>query len=216
MATSQEPQVKVWDPFVRFFHWSLAVAFLLAYFLEPEEGTLAVHVWAGYAVGGLVLLRVVWGFIGSKHARFSDFLFSPFTALRYLGGLFRGRSKRYLGHSPAGAWMVFSLLAALLVTVFLGMGLYAQGQNRGPLAPFFGAMAGVSLVAAPAYADEDEGGDVGERTEGATDLFEELHEVAANVTLILALLHIGGVVLASLAHHENLARAMVTGRKRPD
>ena len=78
-------EVKVWDGFVRLFHWSLVIAFFVAYFTEPEDATLSVHVWAGYFVGGLIVLRVIWGFIGSRHARFSDFAFGPFRALAYLG-----------------------------------------------------------------------------------------------------------------------------------
>lgn len=214
MTAVPQAELKVWDPFVRIFHWSLVAAVLVAYFVEPEDSTLAVHIWAGYAVGGLVILRIIWGFVGTEHARFSDFLFGPFTAISYFAGLIGGRAKRYIGHSPAGAWMVFALLAALSITVFLGMAVYAQEENRGPLASVFGAS---SVVMAPTNGDDDdEGGDEGEGRGGGSDLFEELHEVAANLTMILALLHIGGVVLSSLAHRENLVRAMVTGRKRSE
>lgn len=76
--------VKVWDPIVRGFHWSLVIAFFVAYFTEPEDSGLAVNVWAGYFVGGLLVLRVVWGFIGSPHARFSDFAFSLASLSRAL------------------------------------------------------------------------------------------------------------------------------------
>ncbi|WP_417806347.1 cytochrome b/b6 domain-containing protein [Thioclava sp.] len=222
MKPATTPAIKVWDPFVRVFHWSLVLAFLAAYFIEPEDSTLAVHVWAGYAVGGLIVLRIIWGFVGSLHARFSDFLFGPLTAFRYLLSLFGGRSKRYLGHSPAGAWMVFGLLIALLITVLSGMSVYAQDENKGPLAPLFASsgdmLSGISFVA-PASADvgEESDDDGGMRGEGAqNELFKDLHEVAADLTLILALLHIGGVFLASVVHKENLVRSMVTGRKRPE
>ncbi|MGB5559678.1 MAG: cytochrome b/b6 domain-containing protein [Paracoccaceae bacterium] len=218
MTDSTQPDVKVWDPFVRLFHWSLVAAFLVAYFVEAEDSTLAVHVWAGYAVGGLVVLRIIWGFVGTKHARFSDFLFRPFAAVRYLFDLFGGRARRYLGHSPAGAWMVFALLLGLSATVLSGMALYGQEESKGPFAAFFAGANEAITFANPAYADDDgeeaegqvqrEGGDGGQ--------FKDVHEVAANLALVLALLHIGGVVLASVAHRENLARSMVTGRKRPE
>ena len=217
MINPSPSEIKVWDPFVRFFHWSLVAAFLVAYFVEPEDNTLAVHVWAGYAVGGLVALRVIWGFVGSKHARFSDFLFGPFAAITYLFGLFGGRSKRYLGHSPAGAWMVFALLVGLSVTALSGLMLYGEEEKKGPFAGFFADAGTTAIVIGAAHADEGPEEDEAETPEGGSESsqFKDLHEVAVNLTLILALLHIGGVVLASIAHRENLARAMVTGRKRP-
>lgn len=222
MKRPTTPAIKVWDPFVRVFHWSLVMAFLVAYFIEPEDNTLAVHVWAGYVVGGLIVLRIIWGFVGAPHARFSDFLFGPFTAFRYLLSLLGGRSKRYLGHSPAGAWMVFGLLTALLITVLSGMAVYAQDENKGPLAPMFASSgdmpSGFSIVtSARADVGEEDDDDEGIRGEGGQgETFKDLHEVVANLTLILALLHIGGVFLASFVHRENLVRSMVTGRKRPE
>ena len=218
MAASSQQSVQVWDPFVRVFHWSLVVAFLAAYFVEPEGSNLAVHVWAGYAVGGLVVLRIIWGFIGPKHARFSDFLFGPFAALRYLFSILGGNSKRYLGHSPAGAWMVFALLTGLSATVISGMSYYGQAENKGPLGAVFAETKGATAATGPALADEENSDDdaAARPDDDEDERLEELHEVFANLTLVLALLHIGGVILASFAHHENLARAMITGRKRPE
>ncbi|HEY6939888.1 cytochrome b/b6 domain-containing protein [Dokdonella sp.] len=212
-------EVRVWDGFVRLFHWSLVIAFFVAYFTEPEDATLSVHVWAGYFVGGLIVLRVIWGFIGSRHARFSDFAFGPFRALAYLGNLVRGRSKRHLGHSPAGAWMVYLLLAALTATVLTGLVTLATEENQGPLAPFFG---GTSASAMAEHRDGDDDEDrarpapasaTGEHRESS---MEELHEILANIVLVLVALHIAGVIVASVAHRENLVRAMITGDKRAD
>jgi cytochrome b len=207
--------IKVWDPFVRLFHWSLAIAFFVAYFTEPEDSSLALHVWAGYFIGGLIVLRVIWGFIGTKHARFTDFAFGPFHAIAYLADLVRGRAKRHLGHSPAGAWMVYLLLVALAATVLTGMTLLAAEKHQGPLAPLF-----TSSVPAPtaiARGDREHTGVQGGGSTGrGEDVIEEAHEILANLALILVVLHILGVVIASVAHRENLVRAMVTGTKRRD
>jgi cytochrome b len=198
---AEERLVRVWDPFVRLAHWSIAVGFFVAYFTEDE---ILLHVWAGYVIGVLVVLRVLWGFVGPKQARFVDFVYRPSKVLGYLVDLVRFRAKRYLGHSPAGGAMVLALLAGLAATVWSGMELYAVEEQAGPLA---------AVAAAPlqvASSDED-----GERGEGRNNgLWEDVHEVLANLTLVLVLLHIAGVVLASVVHRENLARAMLTGLKR--
>ena len=209
-------EVRVWDPFVRFFHWSLVAAFFIAYFTEDE--LIALHVWAGYAVGGLVLLRVLWGFVGTKHARFSDFLFGPFAALRYLRDLARFRAPRHLGHSPAGGFMVYLLLAGCLLIVATGLMTYGA-QGHGPLNGYVGTFEPLNATAviSPARADESERQDGGGgRKSRPGRLYKEVHEALANIVLALVFLHVGGVLLASLAHRENLVRAMVTGRKRLD
>jgi cytochrome b len=205
-ANRQSPKtdaIKVWDLFVRIFHWSLVVAFAVAY--TTEDDTLAIHVWAGYLVGGLVLARILWGFVGPKHARFSDFVCSPFTAWRYLADLLRFKAPRHIGHSPAGGMMVLFLIVGCLVTVWTGMQQYAAEEGKGPLA-WEGP-----VVVAPALADEDEreghGDDDGEEGEG-------IHEWLAHFTFLGVLFHIAGVILASIVHKENLARAMFTGQKR--
>jgi cytochrome b len=203
-----EKTIRVWDAFVRLFHWSVAVGFFVAYF---SEDVLRLHVWAGYVVGVLVVLRIVWGFIGPEHARFSSFIFPPGTVIRYLWDLLLGRAKRYLGHSPGGGAMVLVLLISLLGTVGTGLVLYAIEENAGPLAPFVSS-ASPSGQVQPAM--EREGDEGNEGAEGSGELWEELHEVLANLMLILVILHVAGVLLASYVHHENLTRAMVTGRKR--
>ena len=186
-TTSSDPSVYVWDRFVRIFHWSLVAGFTVAYL--TEEDLLTVHVWAGYAVGVLIAARIVWGFVGSAHARFSDFLYSPAAALRYVRDLLLFRAGRHLGHSPGGGYMVFLLLLFLAATVVTGLVVYGGDQQAGPLAGMF--------------------------TEQTGEEMEEVHEVLANVTLALVIAHIAAVVLASFAHRENLIRAMVTGYKRP-
>ncbi|MGD9883195.1 cytochrome b/b6 domain-containing protein [Reyranella sp.] len=209
--TLQEPiEIQVWDPFVRVAHWAIAIGFLIAYFTEDD--LLTVHVWAGYVVGALVLLRVAWGFVGPRHARFADFVCGPRTAFAYLWDLLRFSARRYVGHSPAGGAMVVALLLFLAGTVASGLVLYAEDRGAGPLAPFYtqGSSAAAAGAAKASNGDEDEG----KQRKKRESAFKEIHEVLANVTLALVIVHILGVVLASFVHRENLARAMITGRKR--
>ena len=146
-------RIAVWDPVVRSGHWLLVAAFAVAYLTAEEEGggPELVHVWAGYVVGVIVGLRVLWGFVGPERARFRDFVYGPVTAVRYLVDLLRGRARRYLGHSPAGGAMVVLLLLSLAATVVTGLMAYGE-RGKGPLAD-----SGTPLVAS-AYADQDKGG----------------------------------------------------------
>lgn len=108
----QPPEtVRVWDPFVRIFHWSLVSLFFFA-FLTGDEWKSA-HVYAGYGVGILIFARILWGFAGTKHARFSSFVFSPATVLAFLKDSIFLKAKRYLGHNPAGGAMVIALLLSV-------------------------------------------------------------------------------------------------------
>jgi cytochrome b len=207
MTTDNE--IKVWDPLVRIFHWSLVAAFTVAYLSEDEWQD--VHVLAGYTVAGLVAFRIVWGFIGSEHARFRDFVFSPATTLAYLKDMAAFRAKRYLGHNPAGGAMAIALLISLAATTLSGMKLYAVEENAGPFARI--QIENISPISSAIAGDDEYGEEREGHGEGDEELWEELHEFFANFTLLLVLLHIGGVVISSFAHGENLPRAMVTGKK---
>jgi cytochrome b len=110
--------IKVWDPFVRVFHWSLAGLFLLAYATGDEIEN--VHIVAGYTITGLLGLRILWGFVGPRNARFSDFVRSPRAVLAYMRDVALLGAPRYLGHNPAGGAMVVALIVALIVTCTTG------------------------------------------------------------------------------------------------
>jgi cytochrome b len=110
--------VRVWDPAVRLFHWSLVVAFIIAWFTGDELQR--VHETAGYAIMVLLAFRVIWGFIGTAHARFSDFIYRPAVVFAYTLDSIRLRARRYIGHNPAGGAMVVALLATLALTCATG------------------------------------------------------------------------------------------------
>lgn len=170
--------VKIWDPFVRLFHWSLVVTIATAWLTGDEIKVL--HEPLGYIAAALVSMRIIWGIFGSHYARFAQFVPSPKRAFAYIGDIVSGKEKRYLGHNPAGAVMIILLLATIAATALTGW-----------------------LQTTDAYFGDE--------------AMEDLHALFANGLLVLIALHLGGVILASLRHGENLVRAMVTGQKRiPD
>lgn len=117
--------VRVWDPFVRLFHWSTAALFL-ANITVLEAGSRP-HRYVGYTLIGLVLARIIWGFIGTQYARFSRFVPAPQTLKRYLAALAQGQHPYYLTHNPLGALMVIFLLVMLLCTGLSGWLLTQDG-----------------------------------------------------------------------------------------
>ena len=186
MANTTSEQAKVWDLAIRLFHWSLVAAFAISYITEDEWLTL--HTNSGYFIAALLIFRILWGFAGSRHARFRDFVYSPSTIIDYLRKSLRFQSPRYLGHNPAGGAMVVVMLLMLSITVTSGIALLGASEFAGPMAGLF----------------------QGE----AAELLEEVHEASANLMLLLTALHLGGVLFSSLAHRENLVKAMITGLKR--
>jgi cytochrome b len=195
--------VKVWDPLIRIFHWSLVLLFAVAYFTGDDDGML--HIYAGYGIAGLVVLRLVWGVVGTRHARFSDFVYGRHKVVEYVRSLLDGTPQHHLGHNPLGGWMVVLLLAGLALTSWSGLEAYAA-EGKGPLA----TMDMSPIPVAMAHGDAD--GHEGSEHEG-DGFWKEIHELLANLTLGLVLVHIAGVVVASRLHRENLVKAMITGRK---
>jgi cytochrome b len=139
----------------------------------------------------LIAVRLVWGVIGTRHARFTDFVRGPRQVLGYLADAARFNAKRYLGHNPAGGAMAIALLLLVSATGLSGMALYGAEELSGPLAPLMGGLSGFWGGA-----------------------LEETHEVLANLTLVFIVAHVAGVIFSSLSHHENLVRSMFTGLKR--
>ncbi len=110
--------VRVWDPFVRPFHWALALSFAIAWL--SSENMERLHDAAGYVAGALVAARVVWGFVGPRYARFSQFVRSPETVVGHLRAIADGSERRFVGHNPAGGAMIVVLMAAVAATAATG------------------------------------------------------------------------------------------------
>lgn len=111
---SGRAHVLVWDAPVRLFHWLMVLSFAGAWITSESERWQLLHVTLGYTMAGLVIFRIVWGLIGSRYARFSDFVRGPRAVAHDLGALVRGRPERHVGHSPAGAVAIVALLALAL------------------------------------------------------------------------------------------------------
>ena len=208
---TEEQRVKVWDIAVRIFHWSLVVLFFAAY-LSGEDGGLF-HVYAGYGVLALVAFRIVWGIIGTRHARFSDFVYGRAATLQYARSLLSARPVHYLGHNPLGGWMVVALLVCLIGACWSGIEAYGE-QGYGPL-----ALQDVQTVSTAAAGDNpNDYGREGKTESGKVEgdkFWKEIHEALSSLTLFIVILHIIGVLVASVLHRENLVKAMITGYKIP-
>jgi cytochrome b len=203
--------LKVWDPLVRIFHWSLVVCFTVA-FLTGEEET-PWHIYMGYAVMGLVLFRILWGFVGPEHARFKSFLFGPSKAIQYLKSLTSGSPQDYVGHNPLGGYMVVLMLVTLLLVTVTGLKAYGV-EGHGPLASHTTTPV-IFLAHAEKITDPENKVSESHPKKG-DDYWEELHEAASNFMLGLALFHILMVFVYDKLHHKHLVRAMITGKKHID
>lgn len=199
-----EEQVKVWDIGVRLFHWTLVVLFTVAYLSGDDESLL--HIYAGYGVIALIAFRILWGLVGTRHARFTDFVRGPKAAMAYARSLRSGKPIAYLGHNPLGGWMVIALLLSLAGTCWSGLEAYAA-EGHGPLAHR------ESFFIQSALAHGDGGGAQHGKENGGDEFWNEAHEILANLSLALVLLHIAGVAVASVMHREKLVKAMITGYK---
>jgi len=167
-------RILIWDAPTRVFHWMQVISFIGAYLTAESERYRDIHLAFGYILLGLIVFRLLWGFIGTRYARFSSFLFGPSEITKYLISLFKRNPKHYLGHNPAGSVSVWLLLA-------LGL---------------FICVTGVMAL-----------------QDGASEAVVEMHGISTNIMLVVISLHLLGVVMSSIMHHENLARSMITGFK---
>lgn len=180
-------RIRVWDLPQRLFHWPLAALVFFAWATAEDKGLLyALHTSAGYLVFLLVLFRIAWGFAGSTHARFADFLYGWRGIRAYFAGLIRLRPPRHIGHNPLGGWAVMLLLGLTLAVAVTGI----LGAAREPGSLLEGLV-----------------------SRAASRSFRELHEGLANFLIILAFIHVGAVLLDWALTRDNLVRAMIDGTK---
>ena len=185
--------ISVWDLPTRIFHW-LLVAFVASAYLtgsaRPHGLQFTVHIASGYAVFLLLVFRVFWGFAGGEHARFAAFVRGWAAVKDHARSLLRRAPARVRGHNALGGWMILLILATLLILVVTGM--LAQGIPGGA-----GPLSGVLPKALV-------------KSVGA------VHELLGSLIIYLAAFHVAGVLVESALLRENLARAMITGRKAPE
>ena len=207
--------VRVWDIAVRIFHWSLVGSFFIAYLTGDEENLL--HIYSSYLIIGLLAFRLIWGLIGPRYARFSNFIYGIKTTLGYLQSLLLGHPRYYLGHNPLGGWMIILLLVFITMTSWTGLELYAR-EGKGPLASVDSPLLSSAHANGKGREHDDDDDDerhAMENERGREEWLEELHEALAEFTLLLVFVHIGGVFVSGWLHRENLVRAMWTGYKTP-
>lgn len=186
--TTLTPKVKIWDLPVRIFHWSLLLLFITAY-ITNALGTnyFKYHLWSGYAMIVLVSFRILWGFVGTYHARFSNFIHNPITTIKYAASVVKRKDTHYLGHNPLGAVMVVFLLSALFIQAATGLFSNDEIFNLGPLYGYINNE--LSLT------------------------FTSIHRKLFYWILAAVILHIIAVYLHVILKRDNIVKAMITGNK---
>lgn len=188
MAATEQGMRKVWDLPVRLMHWGLVLAVAGSWLTHELEGDwFAWHVRCGYAVLLITATRIVWGFVGTRHARFADFVRGPRAILRYLREGTDAAGQRIAGHNPLGALMVLALLATLLVQATLGLFANDQVMSTGPL--------------------------FGHVTTATSDRLTTLHKQLFDFIAVAVAVHVAAALFHLWRHRENLILPMITGRK---
>lgn len=179
--------IKVWDIPTRLFHWLLVVLFVFLIVSGESDDLMEFHFYAGYLLSGLILFRVLWGFLGTKYARFTSFKLNPFEAISYTKGLLKAQHTSQYGHTPAGSVMVIVLLMMLAVQLLTGMMSTDDIIWNGPLY---------------SYVDDETAGIAG-----------EIHEIIQLLLQIIVGVHVLAIILYKVKFKEALVPAMIHGKK---
>jgi cytochrome b len=194
-----------WDPLVRLTHWGIAAG-VIANRLVVEGGS-GLHLWFGLAIAALLGLRLAWGFIGPPEARFAAFPPSPRRALEHIGDIRASRRTVHASHNPLGALMAYALWGTLAVVIASGIAMSGFPPQVRPEPGGDPAMASAGLGESDDEASEANG--------GAGEAVEEIHEGAANLLLILAFVHLGGVVFETRRSGRQVLSSMIGGGSNP-
>lgn len=188
--SSVEDNGLVWDLPLRLFHWAL-VLLVISQIVTAWMGgnALEYHALGGYAILGLLLFRIAWGFLGGTHARFADFVRGPASVLSYAKALFSSAAAEHRGHNPLGGWSVLAMLASLLVQACTGLFANDDVMMEGPLVKHVSGR--------------------------ASEIATAVHDVNAVILMALVSLHILAVLYYLLGKKQNLILPMITGRKSP-
>lgn len=123
---SANRKILVWDAPVRVFHWLMVFSFAGAYLTAESERWRMLHVTLGYTMAALVVFRLIWGLVGTRHARFSNFVRGPAAVMRYFRAMLRGQPEHHAGHNPAGALAIVALLALTVLVAVSGWATYNE------------------------------------------------------------------------------------------
>lgn len=198
------PAARRWDPLVRITHWGIAAAVVTNRLFT--EGGSQVHVWIGLALAALLAVRLGWGFVGPVEARFTSFPPSPRRAIDHARDILAGRHVSHRSHNPLGALMAYALWASLAVVI-------ASGIAMTGFPPRVPAEDGDRpAVAAMVLTDEEAGEEAGEAGGEGEEIVEEVHEIAANLLLALAALHLAGVAFETRRSGRQIVLAMIGGK----
>lgn len=185
---TEQHNEKIWDVFIRVFHWSLVAAIGFCWFSAEQGGDwMDWHLRSGYLVLGLIFLRLLWGMVGSHHARFKNFIYSPAQTIRYLGAMLKRQEPQYAGHNPAGAIGVFLLLLFCVIQASTGLFATDDIMFDGPL---------MSLI------DYD-----------LSIAITRFHKLFFNAFLVLIAAHVLAVFYHQIFRKEKLIQSMIHGRK---
>lgn len=182
-------RVKLWDPALRLFHWSLVICVGAAWYLgEFGPNIMTLHFYVGYVILALLAFRIVWGLVGPAPARFSHFIYGPKTTARYVAKIGKREPSYWPGHNPVGALSVFAILLVLIIQA--GSGLFADPDdfiNVGPLADMVSSQANRRA--------------------------SQIHEIASKLILLLVVTHLFAIIFYKRYKREDLIKPMITGWK---